>query len=288
MDKATINGADIAYEVQGEGEPVLFIHGAFIADALRPLADHPSLADVQRIVYHRRGYGESTGEVGADVPAHANDALALLDHVGIDAAHVVGHSYGGATAVQLAATAPARVRSLALLEPAVMAIPSGETLGEVMPKIIGPFMEGDADEALDRFFRTIAGRDYRRIVDTGVSESAWTQVRADADDAFAGDLGTLGGWSFGPEQAASIRCPVLFVLGEASVEANREVFAEFGATNPDVDMFREMIGVFQTWLPQGELVALPGLNHALQMQDKDAVAGVVAPFLARERSAAAT
>jgi pimeloyl-ACP methyl ester carboxylesterase len=288
MEKAKINGADIAYEVDGDGEPVLLIHGAFVADALRPLANHPALSGMQRIVYHRRGYGDSSGEAGTDVAGHAKDALALLDHLGVESAHVLGHSYGGSVAVQLACDAPSRVRSLSLLEPATMAIPNAATLGEVMPRIMTPFMEGNADESLDRFFRAIAGPDYRAGIEAGVGKHAWVQVQADADDAFAGDLTTLGEWALSADQTATITCPTLFVLGADSGIPNREVFAEFGATNPNVDMFREMVGVFQTLLPQGTLVELPGLNHALQMIDADAVANAVAPFLAKQKAAVAT
>ncbi len=288
MERATVNGVELAYEITGEGEPVMFIQGAFIADALRPLSDHPSLADVQRIRYHRRGYGQSSGEPGTGVLGHAEDALALLDHVGITSAHVLGHSYGGAVAVQLASAEPSRVRSLMLLEPACLAIPSGEILGEVMPKIVAPFMEGDADESLDRFFRWIGGRDYRRIVEQSVAQDVWSQMQADADDAFAGDLPTLGEWTFDAGQAAAITCPVLLVLGGDSGTPNREVFAELGASNADVDAFREMTTTVGSWLPQGKLVELPGLNHLLQMQDADAVAGAVAPFLEQQRTAVAT
>jgi pimeloyl-ACP methyl ester carboxylesterase len=283
MEKATVNGVDLAYEVKGDGEPVLFVHGAMIADALRPLSDHPSLEGLQRIRYHRRGYGASSGEPGTGVAGHAEDALALLDQLGIESAHVLGHSYGGAIAVQLASAVPARVRSLTLLEPAVLAIPSGAILGEVMPKLIGPFAEGEADEAIDRFSRAVFGRDYRRLIEQSVGPDALAQVQADADDTCAGDLPTLGEWSFTPEAAAVITCPVLLVLGGDSGTVNREVFAEFGASDPDVDMFREMVATFGSWLPQGKLVELAGLNHLLQMQDADAVAGAVAPFLTEQR-----
>ena len=92
----------------------------------------------------------------------------------------------------------------------------------------------------------------------------------------------------GAEQATPICCRTLLVLGEASVVPNRQAFAELGASSSDVDVFREMIGVFHSWLPHAELVTLPGLNHALQMMDAGAVAAVVAPFLSRHRSADAS
>jgi hypothetical protein len=83
---------------------------------------------------------------------------------------------------------------------------------------------------------------------------------------------TLGEWAFDAPQATAITCAALLILGGDSGTPNREVFAEMGASNPNVDMFREMITTFGSWLPQGKLVELAGLNHLLQMQDTDAVA----------------
>ena len=61
MEQATIEGAALAYDVAGSGEPVVCIHGAFIADTFRPLLAEPSLADRYRLIrYHRRGYAGSS------------------------------------------------------------------------------------------------------------------------------------------------------------------------------------------------------------------------------------
>jgi hypothetical protein len=54
MQHAKVNGVELAYEVVGSGEAVLFIHGAYIADALQPLVAEPALARLRRIRYHRR------------------------------------------------------------------------------------------------------------------------------------------------------------------------------------------------------------------------------------------
>src|SRR5215207_3289430 len=55
MRHVKVNGVEVAYEVVGRGEPILFIHGAHIADAMRPLVADPALDRFQRIRYHRRG-----------------------------------------------------------------------------------------------------------------------------------------------------------------------------------------------------------------------------------------
>jgi pimeloyl-ACP methyl ester carboxylesterase len=107
MEHAKINGIELAHEVVGSGEAVLLIHGSHIADALQPLVAEPALKRFRRIRYHRRGLGESTRPVEAgptSVAVQAEGAVGLLDHVGADRAHVVGHSLGGAIALELAAS----------------------------------------------------------------------------------------------------------------------------------------------------------------------------------------
>ena len=78
MKTTRVNGIELAYEVQGEGAPVLFIHGAIWADFLRPLAEEPAFGGCRRIRYHRRGYGASGGPAGG-FDMQAADIVALLD-----------------------------------------------------------------------------------------------------------------------------------------------------------------------------------------------------------------
>src|SRR5687767_15984794 len=91
MKATNVNGIELAYDVQGEGEPVVFLHGAIWADFLRPLAGQPAFSGFRRIRYHRRGYGESGGPAGG-FDVQAADVVALLDHPGVDRAHLGGHS----------------------------------------------------------------------------------------------------------------------------------------------------------------------------------------------------
>jgi hypothetical protein len=58
MEHAKLNGIELGYEVVALGEPMLLIHGAHLADALKPLVAEPALARFQRIRYHRRGLGQ--------------------------------------------------------------------------------------------------------------------------------------------------------------------------------------------------------------------------------------
>src|SRR5262245_15314272 len=103
MEVASINGVELEYEVTGSGEPLLLI-SPVIADGFLPLVAEPALADRFRLIrYHKRGWSGSTRTSGpVSVDDHAADAVALLDALGVDVAHVAGHSSGAAVAAQMA------------------------------------------------------------------------------------------------------------------------------------------------------------------------------------------
>jgi pimeloyl-ACP methyl ester carboxylesterase len=107
---------NLHYELSGQGPPVLFIQGVgVVGEAWRPQVDVLSKS-FRTLIFDHRGIGQSSRCTGAiTIETMAEDARALLDEVGWDAAHVVGHSMGGVIAQQLALDGAARVRSLSLL-----------------------------------------------------------------------------------------------------------------------------------------------------------------------------
>lgn len=109
-------GCRLAYRLRGAGPPVLLAQGTGIhGDGWDPQV--AALAPRFRcLTFDNRGMGRSQPQAGPlTVARMADDALALLDACGIDRAHVIGHSLGGAIAIELALRAPARVASLSLL-----------------------------------------------------------------------------------------------------------------------------------------------------------------------------
>lgn len=125
MERARVNGVELEYELKGSGEPVLLIHGSHIGRSFLPLLAQPSLTKKYRLIrYHRRGFLDSALARGpVSIKDQAADAQALLEHLGAHRAHVVGHSFGGAIALQLAVDAPTYVHSLVLLEAALTTVP---------------------------------------------------------------------------------------------------------------------------------------------------------------------
>jgi pimeloyl-ACP methyl ester carboxylesterase len=208
------------------------------------------------------------------MPQQAADARVLLDHLGVECAYVVGHSYGGSIALQLALDAPERVASLALLEPAGIAAPSGERFGA---EVVQPSGErhgaGDRAGAVELFLQGVCGPQMREVADQALPPGAYDLAAADADTFFATELPALGEWRFGPSEAARITQPVLLVRGTDS-----------DAVTPT---FREMNAVLTEWIPRAEPVELPGATHALQMMNPAGTAELLGDFFARHPVATA-
>jgi pimeloyl-ACP methyl ester carboxylesterase len=142
MERADVNGVTLAYEVIGSGEPVVFIHGALF-ESFGPMSNVSPLKDRFRLIrYSRRGYAGSKADTAVPISTQAADCLALIRKLGAERAHVVGHSSGGAIAIQLALDAPKSVRSLTLLEPALLDVPSGPKLFEELAPSISMYEAG--------------------------------------------------------------------------------------------------------------------------------------------------
>lgn len=115
MLRVTAGDADIAYDIAGVGDPLLMIMGLG-ADSKMWMLQTPSFAEHLRcITFDNRGVGESSAPDGPySTEQMAGDALAVLDALEVERAHVLGISLGGAIAQQVALKAPERVRSLVL------------------------------------------------------------------------------------------------------------------------------------------------------------------------------
>lgn len=271
MDQVPSNGAVLEVETRGQGEPVLLIHGGFLADASTPLLTQSILTEHSRLIhYHRRGFAGSSRHTGPySLQQQAADAVAVLDHLGVARAHVVGHSYGGTIALQLVLDAPERVGSLALLEPGGIPTPGGAHFrAEVAEPALARYQGGDKAGAIEAFLIGVCGPRIREVVDRTLPPGAFAQaLTADADTFFGIEWPARLDWRFGPAEAAHITQPVLLVEG-----------TESAAVTP---IYSESIALLRSWLPQAEVATLPSATHALQMMNPVGMAQILAAFLAR-------
>jgi pimeloyl-ACP methyl ester carboxylesterase len=262
MDRTKINGVELEYEITGAGEPTLLIHGAHLADAMAPLVTTAALEGCRMIRYHRRGYAGSSHPAPVSIADHADDAAALVEYLGYDRVHVIAHSSGAVVALELAARYPRRVRSLALLEPAVLFGPAGAAFAEVVEPLVEQYASGDAAGAVESFLALIGSDCWRETID-GAVPGGIEQAIDDAATFFERELPAAAAWRFGRHRASAIDCPVLSVLGTAS-----------GA------FFEEGRRYLHEWFDGCVDTDLRGVSHLLQMEAPDAVARAVAAFQA--------
>lgn len=120
MPKVSLGGWIINYEVDGEGDPVLCIHGGFggTGTAFARTEYFTALSGAGRIItYDRRNCGKSEfRDEGYTQDDLADEAAALLQHLGIERAVIVGDSMGGTIAQSFALRHPAKVKALVLSE----------------------------------------------------------------------------------------------------------------------------------------------------------------------------
>jgi esterase len=117
------NGVELAYDIAGQGAPLVFIHGA-MGDWRSWDAQWPAFTPHFRCLRYSRRYSHPNPN-RMPSPHHsaldeAQDLRLLLDHLGWEQAHLVGSSYGSFTALALAVDQPQRCLALALSEPAML------------------------------------------------------------------------------------------------------------------------------------------------------------------------
>jgi 3-oxoadipate enol-lactonase len=264
MTRTTVDGLDLEYELRGAGDPVVLIHWGVSAAWAEPLLEQPALSRRHLLLsYHRAGFGGSSPVEGAvDIGDHARHCRLLMGDLGIERAHVVGHSSSALIALQLALDSPEAVSTLVLMEPA-RPIPKTELQAAFLREVVEPslarYRAGDKAGAVDTWARGVFGLDYRDAM-PGLAE----QCVADADAFFSQELPALQRWSFTEDEARRITQPVLAVVGENTAPS-----------------FPERVELLCSWLPDAELFELPAASHLLHLQNPEAMAEALSSFYVR-------
>ncbi|HUL28084.1 MAG TPA: alpha/beta fold hydrolase [Streptosporangiaceae bacterium] len=261
-------GARLAYEVAGDGPAVVLIHG-FGLDMRMWDPQAGQLAARFRVVrYDCRGFGAS-GPFDPAVPyTHTGDLIALLDHLGIGAAALVGLSFGGRVALQTALAAPDRVRGLALLDAVLDGV---------------PWDPGSAD-ALDELARQV------QADGVAAGRAAWlahplfaaARQRPDlASELAAMVAGYPGQHWLGQDPHRQVRPRPFDALEEVATPTL------VVAGDQDVPGFREMSAVLAGRIPGAEYRIVAGAGHMVNMEQPAAVGELLTRFLAGLGSPAA-
>jgi pimeloyl-ACP methyl ester carboxylesterase len=239
---------EIAYLDEGEGDPIVLVHG--FASSKNVNWVYPTwVSDLRKdgrrvIALDNRGHGESEKLYDAaqySIPAMAGDIIALMDHLDIPRADVMGYSLGGRIAGWLGLNEPVRVRS-AILAGIGIGIVNGGGPGEnVAAALEAPSLEDVIDPV---------GRTFRAFAD---------QTRSDRQALAACLRGSRKLMT--REEAAAISVPVLIAVGTADEIAGSA----------------EELGRI---IPGSEVLDIPNRDHMRAVGDKVYKAGVT-DFLSR-------
>jgi pimeloyl-ACP methyl ester carboxylesterase len=214
--KLPVPGGILAYDEAGRGPAAILLHGAFMDRGAWDL-QVPALSPRFRVVrYDIRPFGEST--IPEKPYKTTDDVLAVMEALKIDRAHLIGHSFGGGIAVDVALAHPERVASLVLVN-------SGVT-GQQMPAdeqkeamaVFTAAREGP-DKAVAAWMRLglwAASRDKPDVMkaierSTGRSAKAFTMASPPFEPMTPPAIGRLG----------EIRTPTLIVTGDRDTPGNR-------------------------------------------------------------------
>jgi pimeloyl-ACP methyl ester carboxylesterase len=190
VPQAEVNGVGLYYELHGDGDPLVLVHGSW-ADATAWALVLPGLAEAFRVlVYDRRGHSrserpDSPGSVAED----GDDLAALMEALELAPAHVVATSFGGNIALALALRRPELFLSLSCHEPPLWGLLANDPQGQEMLARSGASLESVA--------RRIARGDHEGAARQFVNEVAWgpdaweTQVPAAAKEVMVRNAPTF-------------------------------------------------------------------------------------------------
>jgi pimeloyl-ACP methyl ester carboxylesterase len=265
MPVLTLPDADLSYDLHGQGPAMLFLSGTAWPGACWNATQVPEFArDHQVIVYDQRGTGASPARSDDFTTERlANDAAALLDHLGVERATVCGHSNGGRVAQMLAVEHPEKVEKLVLLS----AGGTHGTAGVPIKMVLGLVEHG------------YPGYVRAQSIAVGSSKTYYAANRAKADafiEQLLADLTPLETMlrhvvarqaSDVTSRAGSIRVPTLVVVGDDETHGDvARTHVEFAHMHARV-------------IPNAKLVILPGEGHYYPFYEPETTNRIIREFL---------
>ena len=257
---APVNGLKMYYEIHGSGEPVVLLHGAFMAitDDWRVWINE--LAKTRKVIaVEMQGHGR-TADIKRDITYEnlADDVSALLDHLKIANADLVGYSLGAGTAMQCAIRHPEKVRKVV--------------------SISAPFRrDGWVKEANDFWLNFKLEMMKGTPADT--EREKLNPVPNSFPDFFAHiKAAAMRPYDFGPDNLKTTKAPFFFIHGDADgvrIDHIAEMYRLKGGGNTHADMQPRV---------ESRLAILPDTTHVTLMNRMATIVPMVNEFLAAKAS----
>ena len=251
---APVNGLKMYYEIHGSGEPVLLLHGAFMAisgdwnDLVRELSKTRKVIAVEM-----QGHGR-TADIKRDMTFEnlADDIAGLLDHLKIPNADVVGYSLGGGVAMQTAIRHPGKVRKVVSISAPIRRDGWVKEANDLWPKFSWEMFKGTPMEA-----------EYKRLSPTPDKfPDLVDHIKATA----------MRPYDFGADKLKATKAPMFFIFGDADgvrLDHIAEMYRLKGG---------EVHGDMQP-RPASRMAILPDTTHVTLMNRLSLIVPMVNDFL---------
>jgi pimeloyl-ACP methyl ester carboxylesterase len=282
MKKILLDDAELEYDIfQSKNkesvncinsieENIILIHGGIMADANIPIVIFSDILtkNYNIIHYRRRGYGKSINKRNepTSIFQHVEDCKKIMDFFDIDKAHILGHSIGGAIALQLASNYSDRIESLILLEPAITGYNrnTGQQVIQEFEPLIHMYSKWQKNEAIDIFMKKAIGSNYKEIISNLLPSNSFELAITDAKTFFYDEIPFMKSWIFTKNQAKDLLDKkVLCIRGDVK---SRKISKD-----------RE--DLLTCWLPQTMTISIPNAPHMIQITNPKEVVHAMNKFL---------
>jgi len=252
-DRVKVNGMEMYYEVSGEGDPLIVLHGAYM-NIPSMGAIIPKLAETHKVyAIEFQGHGRTTDiDRPITYPNLADDVAAFMDAVKIEKADVFGYSMGAAAGLQLAIRHPEKVNKLAAASVAYDAEGWQPAFKAFIPQM-----------SVEMFVNMPFAEDYRKLAANpdGFPELVRKLIALEKEPmAWEGDVRAL-------------KTPVLIITGDADVATLEHSVALFRLLGGGV------MGDMGKPLPASRLAVLPATSHTAVISQPELLHAFVEPFL---------
>lgn len=261
---AKIENASYWYEVDGEGEPVVLLHGFTGSTATwKDLAESLAVA-YQVIRIDLPGHGRTKTPGGRSMDACIRDLKGLLESIGVDCFHLVGYSMGGRTALSFAANYPEMVETL-VLESASPGLEDAEARRQriIQDEKLAARIEQEGIPAFVDFWQDIPLFHTQKKLFPKRQEEIRRERLSQSPEGLAQSLRKVGTGSQPPMWSSLSRLdmPVLLLVGELDgkfVEINKKM---------------------QNELKTGKLIICEDAGHAIHVEKPELFDRMVMEFL---------
>jgi non-heme chloroperoxidase len=268
-NKVDVDGAELTYIEQGQGAPLVFVHGSVNdfrswANQIEPLSQHYRVIAYSRRYHYPNAEPDQRSEYSTD--RHRDDLAALIKALGLAPTHLVASSYGAYVCLLLAAARPDLVRSLVLGEPPAFPLLGPTGIDSIMSQAILPsrraFESGDREQGIRTFIDAVVGEGAfdrfpppaRSMALDNASEFK-LEVNTPVEKYFS---------AFTCEDAGRIGAPTLLLTGELSPR-----------------FFYQITDQLDRCMPNTKRATIPQASHGMHNMNPRAYSDVVLSFLAR-------